>query len=88
MDEITNKEIKMTLEAALKKLTENRFGTRAMGIVSAAASRPVNPYDHFGHSIRRSWGYAYFRRLWMAGIIQLTEAPKGRRGTHWYILAD
>jgi len=62
----------------------DRFGPIARGIVYAAERGPVNPYDYFGHRMRRSWAYAYFDRLWCAGLLELVPAPEGRRGHHWY----
>jgi len=61
------------------------FGPTARAIVHAAKQGPVNPYNYFRHSLRRSWSYAYFERLWIAGLLKLVPTPEGRRGHHWYI---
>ena len=75
----------MNYEVAKKIALKLRFGWRALGILAAAENGAVNPYDFFGHSLRRSWAYAYFQRLSSYGFIVETETPVGRRGT-WYTL--
>jgi len=77
---------KMTYEEAKEKALARRFGPRALGILYAASLGPVNPYDYFGHTMRRGWAYAYFDRLHSVGLIRITETPDGRRGT-WYRLS-
>jgi hypothetical protein len=81
-------ELSIKLEKALEKASKRHFGSRARGILIAADKFAVNPYDYFGKSLRRSWGYGYFYRLLNAGLLQYTETPKGRRGTNWFILTD
>lgn len=77
----------MTYEQAKEIALEKGFGPRALRILLAASRGPVNPWAHFGHELRRSWGYAYFDRLHAAGLLRSVETPAGRRGTRWYTLA-
>ena len=62
---------------------KRNFGTKSSEILRAGLSGAVNPYDHFGRTLRRSWAYGYFTRLFGAGLIEITATPDGRRGT-WY----
>lgn len=78
----------MTNHDAIKKAAiKDNFGPTALGILFQAQFGPVNPWDHFGNSIRRSWGYAYFSRLIGRGWLVPCDAPKGRRG-QWYALGE
>lgn len=62
-----------------------KFGPTAQAIYLSACRTPQNPYNYFGRSMRRSWSYAYFYRLYRAGLLERTDAPMGRRGYHWYV---
>lgn len=76
----------MDYEKAKEIALSHNFGPRALGILYDASQGPVNPYDYFGKSMRRSWSYAYFNRLISRGLLIECNTPKGRRGT-WYRLA-
>lgn len=78
---------KQKLAKAIEVARSNNFGYRAIAILCDAAEGPVNPYAHFGGSLRRSWSYGYFDRLHKAGLLEYTKTPAGRRGFRWYVLA-
>lgn len=78
----------MNYEQAKEKAISAGFGRTAVGILFAASFGPVNPYDFFGKSLRRSWSYAYFARLEKRGLIKLVPTPPKRRGFRWYELPE
>lgn len=78
----------MTYEQAKEIAYQKRFGPRAFDILFAASCGLVNPYAYFGNTLRRSWSYAYFSRLYSHGLLKQIKTPEGCRGHHWYALAD
>lgn len=76
-----------TIDDIINKARKLRFGPTSLAILQACHRGPQNPYQYFGHNLRRSWSYGYFWRLYRAGLIIQVSTPNGCKGHHWYITA-